>query len=189
MSDLINAIDLLVQSTDCVVEYGSGESTVLLAEKGCTVISVETSWNYFLKITERLEGPIVQGRVHCIYADVGTVDQWGSPVDTSPRAAFLRYPLQPWVQIERRELTPQLVVLDGRFRLACFVTSFMKAPLGALILINNFYSRTDYHLINHFAQESERVGDLAVFEVTEKGRNMLDTDLMLSFSSSFLNPL
>ena len=93
------------------------------------------------------------------------------------------------MQIERRELTPQLVVLDGRFRLACFVTSFMKAPLGALILINNFYSRTDYHLINHFAQESERVGDLAVFEVTEKGRNMLDTDLMLSFSSSFLNPL
>ena len=189
MSDLIDAINLLAQSSDCVVEYGSGESTVLLAEKGCTVISVETSWNYYLRITERLEGPIVEGRVHCVYANVGTVDQWGSPIDTSPRAAFLRYPLQPWVQIERRELNPRLVVLDGRFRLACFVTSFFRAPLGALILINDFYSRNDYQLINHFAQESQRVGDLAVFEVTEEGRKMLDADLMLSFSSSFLNPL
>jgi len=189
MSELLDAINLLAQSSDCIVEYGSGESTVLLAEKGCTVISVETSWNYFLKITERLEGPIFEGKIHCVYANVGMVDQWGSPVDTAPRAAFLRYPLQPWVQIERRELNPQLVVLDGRFRLACFVTSFMKAPLGALILINNFYSRPDYHLINHFALETNRVGDLAVFEVTEKGRKMLDSDLMLSFSSSFLNPL
>ena len=86
-------------------------------------------------------------------------------------------------------LSPRLIILDGRFRLASFVTSFLRAPVGAFILINNFYSRPDYQLVNYFTQESERIGDLAIFEVTEKGRQVLDSDLMLSFSASFLNPL
>ncbi len=189
MGDLLNAIDLFARDTDSVIEYGAGESTVRLAEMGCTVVSVETSWNYFLSMTERLANPILEGRVHLVYADIGKVDQWGSPIDATPRASFLRYPLHPWVQKERLGLSPRLIILDGRFRLASFVTSFLRAPVGAFILINNFYSRPDYQLVNYFTQESERIGDLAIFEVTEKGRQVLDSDLMLSFSASFLNPL
>ena len=60
---------------------------------------------------------------------------------------------------------PQLVLIDGRFRVACFLTSLLRAKPGTLLLFDDYTERAYYHVIEEFLRPQQQTERQAVFEV------------------------
>jgi hypothetical protein len=174
-----------------VIEYGSGRSTAIIAQAGHKVFTVETDWSYFLEVIDQLEDEILNGLVWPFYYDVGPVLSWGYPATSEDSPRHLRYGLYPWIQSRRLKEEPGMVILDGRFRVATFFTSYQRAAVGTLILFNDYYSRSSYHVVRALGEEEFAIGDLSVFRVTLEGKSMFNDETGLFFLehlSMFLDP-
>jgi len=190
MSDqsLATALENLFPGCSSFLEYGTGNSTIQAAKAGMMVFSVETDWKYFLQITEQLETEILEKKVWPFYCDIGPVRDWGYPMKETPDPTFLRYPLYPWIQAQRMQVDPELVLIDGRFRIASFVASYQRAKPGAHILFNNYFSRPHYQEVELISPVSSSVDDIALFTVTELAQISLNDEKIMMLVEHFLDP-
>ena len=83
------------------------------------------------------------------------------------------------------KLRPELVVIDGRFRVACFLASCVSTTRPLQILIDDYCDRPNYQVIERFAKPSERVDRMAVFDV-EPG--MVGPEALLHHLEAFYRP-
>jgi len=171
-----------------LLEYGTGASTVQAAENGLICFSVETDWKYFLEISERLESYLFNRKVWIFYCDIGPVKEWGYPISDEPDPKFLRYSLFPWVQAERMAISPDLILIDGRFRVASFLSSYQRAEPGTIILFGDYYTRPEYQVVERIGSPFLQIGDLAVFCVTESEKRELNDEKFITLIEYLLNP-
>ena len=102
------------EEAQAILEYGSGGSTVMAAEMpGKRVWSVESdgAWAEMMRGWFTANPPANGTQVEVIWADIGPTKQWGHPKDRSGYLRYARYPLGIW---EREDVTPDLVLVDGR---------------------------------------------------------------------------
>ncbi len=147
------------------LEYGSGGSTVMAAKLGKEFISVENSRLYGNAVRRKV-GPASKGTL--IYADTGLTGDWGIPVFkrlSKRRAARWRsYAQAPWDLILGGSRRPDLVLVDGRFRVASALTCVKYlAGTPAKILVDDYTDRPHYREIEMFADLKETRGRIAVF--------------------------
>jgi hypothetical protein len=145
-----------------ILEYGSGGSTVLAAELGKRVTSVESDRGWAARLERKLAEVSSGAQVH--YVDVGPTGKWGRPVDNSNAAAFHRYALSVWDRPDFE--APDLVLIDGRFRAACLVAVLLRATRPTTVLFDDYVPRRHYHGVEHLAPREETVGRMARFTVT-----------------------
>jgi len=60
---------------------------------------------------------------------------------------------------------PDLVVIDGRFRVACFLHSLLAAEAGTPILFDDYTNHPRYHLVEEFCPIEQSEGRQALFSV------------------------
>lgn len=145
-----------------ILEYGSGGSTVLAAKAGCRVISVESDRDWAESMAKHLAGISADAKVH--YADIGPTGAWGAPARPNEFRKFHGYALSVW---DRPDLqTPDLVLIDGRFRAACLVATRLRATRPTTVLIDDYRDRTQYHGVEALADLEEMIGRMARFTVT-----------------------
>ena len=72
---------------------------------------------------------------------------------------------------------PDVVLIDGRFRVACFLTSLLKSKVGAVIIFDDYSDRNHYHVVEEFVEVSHLEQRQAIFVVPE-----LSDDERLSIS-------
>ena len=77
------------------------------------------------------------------------------------------YPLMPWVLIRSRGLVPDLVLVDGRFRVACFLASILYARPGCRILFDDYAERSYYHTVTRFVPPARMIERMAEFSVPQ----------------------
>lgn len=145
-----------------ILEYGSGGSTVLAAELGADVISVESDKDWADRLTAHLAGVSPKARVH--HVDIGPTGNWGRPLRVSGAARFHRYALSVWDRPDLGE--PDLVLIDGRFRAACLAAVRLRARRPTTVLFDDYVPRTHYHAVEGLALKEETVGRMARFTVT-----------------------
>ncbi len=154
------------------LEYGSGGSTVLAARAGKSVICVDSD-PYFLKEVEAKIGNhrVGQQTLDFLYCDIGLTAHWGKPVFRKPTAMRLErwkhYPRLPWDLIARRRLAPpDLILIDGRFRVACALTSFLHLQdhPETTVLVDDFVGRRHYAEIERFGTLVSCQGRMGVFQ-------------------------
>ncbi|PTN03344.1 hypothetical protein C8N32_103187 [Rhodovulum imhoffii] len=147
-----------------ILEYGSGGSTLLAARLGRKVRAVESDAAWAEQMTACLarEAPGADARVlHC---DIGRTGKWGRPLNARNMEAFYRYPLEVW---DGEDFSPPDVVLvDGRFRVACFCTVLMRIENPVTVLFDDYETRQGYHRVEKLQRPVRRIGRMAVFEVT-----------------------
>ena len=144
-----------------IVEYGSGGSTVLAATLGKPVVSVESDKAWADRMAETLAAHACAS-VH--YADIGPTRAWGFPDGAGAAARFHAYALSVW---DRPDLvSPDLVLIDGRFRAACLVATMLRATQPITVLFDDYQKRGYYHRVEQFATLEQLVGRMAVFTVT-----------------------
>jgi hypothetical protein len=154
---------------DCrfYLEYGSGGSTILAAALNKPFVSVDTD-RMFLESLRRKIGSVTATQ-QLLHADIGLTGPWGIPFPAGKPSLqrlnkWKRYPNTPWPFINRNNY-PDLVLIDGRFRVATALTCciHMSTCSTAQILVDDYADRPSYHVIEKHAKLARMLGRMAVF--------------------------
>ena len=149
----------LIQEVSIFGEYGCGYSTIWIYQNTkCKILSVDSSREWVDKTVIAVNH---DPRVDCRWVDLGELRRWGRPKDYQKRENFPVYINSIW----EREEKPQLVLVDGRFRVSCFLKSLLRAEAGSIIVFDDYVDRPHYHIVEEFVAAKETWGRQAYFEV------------------------
>lgn len=162
-----------------ILEYGSGGSTVLATEMGGkNVFSVESDVDWAGNLENALQRKFPNSKsTHIFHADIGPTKEWGHPVDNSAWQRFHKYPSEIWDQ--DFFVSPDVVLIDGRFRKACFATAALRITKPTIVLFDDYLERPYYHEVELLAKPVTIVGRMAKFELvpTEFPKDLTTTIL------------
>jgi hypothetical protein len=158
----------VVSRSSVYAEYGCGASTIWVADHTeCSIYSVDSS-ELWITTTQKACKRAERLKLH--FVDVGPVGDWGRPRGYSKSENFNDYSDWIWSQ----PLTPDVVLIDGRFRVCCFLTSLLNAAEGTHLVFDDYAPRQHYHFVEKFIQPVASCGRQAFFIVP--GKNALDTN-------------
>jgi hypothetical protein len=150
---------------ETILEFGSGGSTVLAAEAGKRVTSIESdkAWAQMMRDWFAAHPPV--GQVNIIWSDIGPTKDWGQPIDESGWKRFARYPLAVW---DMPGFThPDVVLVDGRFRMGCALGAAFRITRPVPLYFDDYANRPRYHQIEEFlGAPVEITGRMARFDLT-----------------------
>ena len=142
----------LLPETKCYAEYGCGASTKwVLNNTLAHVVAVDTSPQWVADVLA--ENGENNSRLTIRHIDLGEVGDWGFPVGYG-REYFKDYTDWPWSQAKK----PDVVLIDGRFRVCCFLTSLKNADEGTKIIFDDYGNRPAYHFIEKYLDPVEACG-------------------------------
>ena len=140
------------------------------------IMAVDSSAEWIAKVA--LETEIFRERIRIEEVDLGKIAAWGYPTTYRHRSRFRDYAASPW----RHKVKPDLVLIDGRFRVACFLHSLLNAEPGTRIIFDDYNNRPHYHLMEEFCRAEEREGRQALFLVPDQ----LDRSAIVAEEEHFL---
>jgi hypothetical protein len=159
-------LEQLLRGSRCYLEYGAGGSTMLASEVGVPVVlSVESDREWLSAVERKLARRPSASEFVSLHIDIGPVKDWGFPVADTHWKNFSNYPLFAWEECIRRDLKPDLVLIDGRFRVACFIATLLFAQPGCRILFDDYGDRPDCKVVERFVQPAAMAGRMAEFVV------------------------
>ena len=171
------------------LEFGSGHSTLLASQfKGLKVISLKTDQTYIQYLKLEIEKRGSQAQIDFVHLDIGPVAEWGWPIDTQNTSRFANYILGTINQAHNKTLIPDLILIDGRFRIASFLACCLTSP-GAVILFDDYLDRDNYHIVERFFSPKFQVGRIGVFQIPRRLQRrkllkMLDSLAKFSYDPS-----
>jgi hypothetical protein len=150
--------DSLVCCSRRYVEFGAGGSTCRAAATDKEwIISVDSSAEWLSKVAARCSG-----NIKLLHADIGTVGDWGAPIDANRRCDWPSYHERPWLEPEAAE--GDFYLIDGRFRVACLIQAVLRTMRSdAIFAIHDFFCRPHYHVIRPFVREIATCEQLSAF--------------------------
>ena len=98
------------------------------------------------------------------WVDLGEVLSWGYPKDYSKRDNISEYLDFIWKQSRK----PDLVLIDGRFRVASFLTTLKHCELGTTIIFDDYLKRSHYHIVEEMVLPIHLHGRQAIFKIESK---------------------
>lgn len=140
-------------------EYGLGASTLWVdRHTEARIIGVDTAADWVTQTRSALTRDGHDLR----HIDVGPVAKWGRPRTYRKRRNFIQYVEGIWAGP-----APEMVLVDGRFRVACFLTTLLRAQPGTIILFDDYMGRKTYHLVEEFVRPEATNDRQAAFIVPD----------------------
>jgi hypothetical protein len=153
----------LIEGANRYVEYGCGGSTrVALSQSNAQIFAVDSSSEWVARV--RADAATLRERLHVECIDLGPLGDWGAPLGYSHRRNFRSYIQSPW----RRTDTADLVLIDGRFRVATFCCSMLHCPPGTVVLFDDYSDRPEYHVVEECVKPEMLAGRMAKFVVPQQ---------------------
>ena len=159
----------LLRNSSFYVEYGSGGSTVAAAKLGKNFSSYEPS-EKFLKLVSKKIKQLGKFDPQCmdlksIY--YGPTRTWGIPFPYVLskfifRKGMQKYSNPHWENLKR---FPDLILIDGRFRVACALKAIksLKHQDNWVIIVDDYLDREEYKIIEEFSELDAVIGTTAFF--------------------------
>ena len=160
-----------------IVEYGTGGSTLVGAHLGKRLISVESDRDWLDALMAQAEKACISNQITPLLANIGKTENWGYPEDETCWRNWHTYPVTPWQYCRKHALNPDLVLIDGRFRVACFLACCVYTEKPIKILFDDFVDRAHYHVIKEFIQPEKYIDNRLAFFYVEP--NMLSSQFIL----------
>ncbi len=111
-----------------------------------------------------------------MYVNIGETLEWGFPVGNNTDA-WLHYP----EAIHNKH--PSVVLVDGRFRVACVLQTLLTVSHHDLrIIVHDFFNRPYYHEILQVVDLIHCVDSLAVFKPKSRFKSSELADLYRKYS-------
>jgi hypothetical protein len=147
----------LISESKTYFEYGAGFSTIYASQyKELDIYSVDTNLGWINDIKKEVEK-----RVNFYHVDLGEIDRGGTPKTFSKLKNFNTY-----VNIlYDLETNPDLILIDGRFRVNCLLTALRECEENTLVLFDDYKERPRYHIVEIFEKPIEYDGRQALFRV------------------------
>jgi len=175
----------LYAQADVILEYGSGGSTVLASEMtGKTVYSVESDPDWYRMMQRYFDHAGTTSEVVLHHANIGRVGKWGRPKTDDKWARYHRYPNSVW---DLDGFTaPDLVLVDGRFRPACVMTTLLRTEKPVTLLFDDYVGRKQYRRVERFVEPVEIRGRMARFDIVPTDLPKRDlTEILTLYTKSF----
>lgn len=179
------AFEGLLNHTGFYMEYGTGGSTVLASQLNVPrIVGVESDERFANALRENFA--TAASDISIIHASFGRVRAWGRPVDVEPtpqnREKWFRYVTAPW-DVAGNAL-PDLLLIDGRFRVASALYSLLKLPEHAStkIFFDDYACRPEYWAVTQFMGNPVSVGRAAIFERPRNFDQQKCADLLTKYA-------
>jgi len=135
----------LMQLSYCnnYLEFGSGNSTLLVINNSTikNIVSVEADfefWNKLFENNNEIQIAIKTQRLTSLLINIGQTGEWSYPIDNSEYHNYPNYSSIPY----NHNRTYDLVLIDGRFRVACALHCCLDLSEDTRVLIHDFTDRT-----------------------------------------------
>ena len=156
-----NLLGRVVQTSKRYAEFGVGKSTVFAARKGVPRIrAVDTSAQWIRAVQAAIPGVDAE----LVHIDLGATGDWGRPLSYEKERALPLYFETPF----HNEFDPDVVFIDGRFRVACWASTMLLASAGATVIFDDYPSRARYHKVEELHKPDAVVHNQALFVVPKE---------------------
>jgi hypothetical protein len=166
-----------LEASQNFLEFGSGASTLMgLRNESLSIVSIDSCQEYLDYLRDEikiLELPLE--KVFFLFVDIGPTGLWGRPIDNSSRDKFPDYSRLPFEVLKSRNFTPDLILIDGRFRVATFLNTVIHCP-NSTIVFDDYYDRPQYFEVESILKPSDKCGRIAIFQTP----HMLDSNQLKS---------
>lgn len=150
------------------LEFGAGGSTVLAGRLGVrTIVSVDSDSRYLHEIGLKMKDAAITSEYHAVPVDIGPTGNWGRPQTTEAFRRWPTYSVAPWRLLDKLGLLPDFVLIDGRFRVACFLTTLLSVKAGTKILFDDYLGRSHYKVVESFVDSPVMCDRAALFTAPE----------------------
>jgi len=152
----------VLRCSERYLEFGCGGSTyVATSHVKDSVISVDSSIEWLDHVRRACESAPAFNRLALVHVDVGPTTDWGHPSDPATRKRWPDYHHSIWTRPGSSDA--DLYMIDGRFRVACFMQILLHCRRDALVMIHDFAARSDYHVVREVAREIATAENLSIF--------------------------
>jgi len=168
--NVINVLENRLCACKAYLEFGSGGSTILAARLGVpSIISVDSSAEWVERVSNEIRREYIkyQGSITVLHADIGSTGDWGYPLDTTKITQWPSYYCGAWKLALDAGINPDLILVDGRFRVACFLLTLVHAKKGSTILFDDYVGRPEYHSVEILIRPICFHDNMAEFFITE----------------------
>ena len=179
------AVRTAYRSASRIIEYGTGGSTLFAAnETGATLLGIESDAAWVEKLGGWLNSnQSCREGIFVRHVDIGPVGAWGIPKDSSRYQNYPAYPLSPWIDpapgLDPAQDPPDLVFIDGRFRLACFAATVLNATAPLTVLWDDYRRRPGYHRAEELADRPTMIGRMARFEIEPRTLSRREVNMII----------
>ena len=151
-------------------QYGSGDKTIYMDQNtNAQIYIVDTNRRDLDGLKKDLSlSPI------CRWADIGKTREWGYPTDLSLIEKFRQYTENLW----ELGISPDYILIDGSFRVACFLTCIKNAEVGTKILFDDYPTRPEYHVVESIIKPESTLETQALFIVTQESKDKLELSMI-----------
>lgn len=144
-------------------EFGVGGSTVHVFNNSESKIrGVDSSIEWLSNV----QSVVGSERVLLTHVDIGPVGAWGRPVDDKFKHKWCDYSMS----IHETDITPDFILVDGRFRVGCILQSIifsLNKNCDPIISLHDC-QREGYKLGTKHLRCIERSSNLAMFKIPEE---------------------
>ena len=159
----------LIDSHESYLEFGAGASTLAAYDVNRQFVTVESDQHFLKSVEEACSSRNLDHERSpgvFIHADIGPTGTWGKPLLPSiPRPnRWKSYPYAPWAKLGK-DFRSDLILVDGRFRVACALTVALQQHNNSwLLMFDDYAERREYWATENFLRLKERCGRMAIFE-------------------------
>ena len=143
----------------------------------------DAAWIDKCKVEPSISAAIKAGRLTLLHADIGPIGRFGFPADNKSAWQWPRYYLDVWTAVSAPEL--DVILVDGRFRVACALQSLLRAGPDCKVIVHDFADRAYYHVVLEFSDIVEQVDRLCVLRRKQQADFR---SLALKLSGHILDP-
>ncbi|MEX1213622.1 hypothetical protein [Saccharospirillum sp.] len=177
-------VEKYYEMADIILEYGSGGSTYLAAKlDGKVIYSVESDASWLCNLGLQIRSSDPRSHPYLYYVDIGNTKEWGHPADDAKYRNWPNYSNAIW----REEFfeQPDVVLIDGRFRKACFLATLGNCKKDMVVLFDDYGERKNYHDVERFVTPVKFIERMAVFEISP---GLVDAEAALHCAEWLYNP-
>ena len=135
-----------LDNTNVYFEYGSGGSTyqASIRKNIKTIYSVESTIGWQKKLNQIIKNT----NINYIYNEMDTKpDTWGQPGKNATDIQKINYSNQITKLSKEEQDSIDLVLIDGRFRVACCLKCYDIIKDNCMIAFDDFCIRQQYHIV------------------------------------------
>jgi hypothetical protein len=166
---------LMANGTSRYMEFGAGGSTLLAIKHNIPlVVSIESDLRSAQAVSSHpsVAPRVSNGSAIIIHADIGPTKEWGMPVSVDSARLWPAYIRLAWAEWDRLGALPDLVLVDGRFRVAVCLSIVLACSLTGdgsadptVVIHDVVPSRNSYRKIFEFFDSVEAVESLRVLRM------------------------
>tara|TARA_B100000035_G_scaffold307363_1_gene310518 strand:- start:126 stop:698 length:573 start_codon:yes stop_codon:yes gene_type:complete len=170
-----------LKNIDVYFEYGSGGSTyqASIRENIKTIYSVESD----IQWQKKLKQIIIQPNINYIYNEMDTQpNNWGHPGKNATNIQKTNYSNQIIKLSKEHQDSIDLVLIDGRFRVACCLKCYDVIKDNCLIIFDDFLDRKQYHIVLEYFDIIEKTQDNSMVILKKKKNVNIPNELIEKYS-------